>query len=162
MREAQQQSRPLRPIWTKIETRFSQEANTQPEIPCMQRWAERFQAVNDFQPPIEGMIANWYHQGFYPTPVTELFGWLSYTNPPPVDDLLRAMARRDFGPGQEELGRGRVARLLRGHLALPLLLWPELSDERGPGPAVLAGCEGRESPPLAPRLRELAGGDGPG
>ena len=106
VREAQRQSQPLRPIWTKIETRFSQEANTQPEIPCMQRWAERFQAVNDFQPPIEGLIANWYHQGFYPTPVTELFGWLSYTNPPPVDDLLRAIARRDFGPGQEDLVLG--------------------------------------------------------
>lgn len=106
VREAERQSRPLRPIWTKIETRFSQEANTQPEIPCMQRWAERFQAVNDFRPRIEGMIANWYHQGFYPTPVTELFGWLSYTNPPPVDDLLRAMARRDFGPGQEDLVLG--------------------------------------------------------
>ena len=45
----------------------------------MQRWAERFEAVNNFQPRIEGMIANWYHQGFYPTPVTELFGWLAYT-----------------------------------------------------------------------------------
>ncbi|MBM3889516.1 MAG: hypothetical protein FJ388_10360 [Verrucomicrobia bacterium] len=101
--EAQQKGRPLRPIWTKIESRFSQEANTQPEIPCMQRWAERFAAVNDFQPRIEGMIANWYHQGFYPTPVTELFGWLAYTNPPPLDELLRAMARRDFGPGQEDL-----------------------------------------------------------
>jgi hypothetical protein len=103
VREAQQKNRPLRPIWTKIESRFSQEANTQPEIPCMQRWAERFEAVNNFQPPIEGMIANWYHQGFYPTPVTELFGWLSYSNPPPLDELLRAMARRDFGPGQEDL-----------------------------------------------------------
>jgi hypothetical protein len=92
--------------YTQIESRFSQEANTQPEIPCMNRWAERFQALCHFRPPIEGMIANWYHQGFYPTPVTELFGWLSYTNPPPVDDLLRAMARRDFGPGQEDLVLG--------------------------------------------------------
>jgi hypothetical protein len=105
-RDAQQRGRPLRPLWTKIETRFSQEANTQPEIPCMQRWAERFQAINDFQPRIEGLIANWYHQGFYPTPVTELFAWLSYTNPPPVDGLLRALARRDFGPGQEDLVLG--------------------------------------------------------
>ncbi len=103
VREGQQKSRPARPIWTKIETRFSQEANTQPEIPCMQRWAERFEAVNNFRPPVEGMIANWYHQGFYPTPVTKLFGWLAYTNPPSVEELLRAMARRDFGPGQEDL-----------------------------------------------------------
>ncbi len=103
VREGQQKGRPVRPIWAKIETRFSQEANTQPEIPCMQRWAERFEAVNHFQPRIEGLIANWYHQGFSPTPVTELFGWLSYTDPPPVDELLRAMARRDFGPGQEDL-----------------------------------------------------------
>lgn len=106
VREAQQQARPIRPLWAKIETRFSQETNTQPEIPCMQRWAERFQAVNDFHPRIEGLIANWYHQGFYPTPVTELSGWLAYTDPPPVDDLLRAIARRDFGPGQEDLVLG--------------------------------------------------------
>jgi hypothetical protein len=69
----------------------------------MQRWAGRFQAVNQFRPGIEGLVANWYHQGFYPTPVTELFGWLAYTNPPPTEDLLRAIARRDFGPGQEDL-----------------------------------------------------------
>jgi hypothetical protein len=102
VRDARQKHCPLRPIWAKIETRFSQEANTQPEIPCMQRWAERFQALGAFRPPILGTVANWYHQGFYPTPVTELFGWLSYTNPPPVDELLRAIARRDFGPGQED------------------------------------------------------------
>jgi hypothetical protein len=93
----------MRPLWTKIESRFSQECNTVPEIPCMQRWAERFRAVADFTPPIKSLIANWYHQGFYPTPVTELFGWMSYTSAPPADELLRAMARRDFGPCQESL-----------------------------------------------------------
>ena len=102
-REAQRDGQAARPIWTKIESRFSQECNTLPEIPSMQRWAERFRAVIDFKPPITGLIANWYHQGFYPTPVTELFGWLSYTGEPPVPELLRAMARRDFGPGQEQL-----------------------------------------------------------
>ena len=99
---AQKSHRPLRPLWAHIETRFSQESNTQPEIPCMQRWAERFDAVNQFRPPLEGLIANWYHQGFYPTPVTELFGWMSYTGGPTTKELLRAIARRDFGPGQEE------------------------------------------------------------
>jgi hypothetical protein len=100
--EARRDGLPPRPLWAKIETRFSQESNTQAEIPCMQRWIERYEAVNRFQqPPIAGLCANWYHQGFYPTPVTELFGWMSYTNPPPADDLLRAMARRDFSPGQE-------------------------------------------------------------
>jgi hypothetical protein len=90
---------PPRRLFAKIESRFSQESNTQPEIPCMQRWIERFQAVNDFRTlPIQGMIANWYHQGFFPTTVTELFGWLSYTNPPPAEELLQALARRDFGP----------------------------------------------------------------
>ena len=59
-----------------------------------------------FKPPIQSLIANWYHQGFYPTPVTELFAWISYTGEPPVADLLRAMARRDFGPGQESLVLG--------------------------------------------------------
>jgi hypothetical protein len=105
--ESQRDGLPPRTLFTKIESRFSQESNTQPEIPCMQRWIERFQAVNDFNVlPIRGMIANWYHQGFYPTPVTELYGWLSYTNPPPAAELLEDLARRDFGPGQEELALG--------------------------------------------------------
>jgi hypothetical protein len=99
---AHKAERPARPLWAHIETRFSQESNTQPEIPCMQRWAERFDAVNGFRPAIEGLIANWYHQGFYPTPVTELFGWMSYSNAPPTKELLRAIARRDFGSGQED------------------------------------------------------------
>lgn len=102
--EAKRDGKPPRKLWAKIESRFSQESNTQPEIPCMQRWVRRFQAINGVgPPPITGMIANWYHQGFYPTPVTELFGWLSYTGGPKPEELLRAIARRDFGPGQEDL-----------------------------------------------------------
>jgi hypothetical protein len=101
--EAQRDGQPPRRLWAKIESRFSQESNTQPEIPCLQRWAERFAAVNDFGPPaICGLWAQYFHQGFFPTPVAELFGWLSYTDAPPGDELLRALARRDFGPGQEE------------------------------------------------------------
>ena len=102
--EADRDGKPPRRLWAKMETRFSQESNTQPEIPCMQRWIQRYQAVNQVGPPaIEGAIGNWYHQGFYPTPVTELFGWLSYTEGPEPEELLRAIARRDFGPGQEDL-----------------------------------------------------------
>ena len=101
--EAKRDGKPPRRLWAKIETRFSQESNTQPEIPCMQRWVQRYRAVNDFGPPqIAGIFGNWYHQGFFPTPVTELFGWMSYTNPPPPQELLRAMARRDFGPRQAD------------------------------------------------------------
>lgn len=95
---------PPRTLFTHIESRFSQESNTQPEIPCMQRWLQRYQAVNDFHTlPIKGMIANWYHQGFFPTTVTELFGWWSYTNPPAADDLLHSLARRDFGPAGSQM-----------------------------------------------------------
>ncbi|MFH1268494.1 MAG: hypothetical protein ABIK89_22455 [Planctomycetota bacterium] len=102
--EAERDGKPPRPLWAKIETRFSQESNTQPEIPSMQRWVERYQAISRVgPPPIGAVFGNWYHQGFYPTPVTELFGWLSYTGGPEPEELLRAMARRDFGPGQEDL-----------------------------------------------------------
>jgi len=88
-----------RALYTKIESRFAQESNTAPDIPCLQHWLQRYRAVGDFEPlPIRGLIANWYHQGFFPTPVTELFGWSSYTNAPPDADLLAAVARRDFGP----------------------------------------------------------------
>jgi len=101
--EAEHDGKPPRPLWAKIETRFSQESNVQPEIPCMQRWTERYQAVNDFgPPPIIAIFGNWYHQGFYPTPVTELFGELSYTNSTEPNEWLRAVARRDFGSGQED------------------------------------------------------------
>lgn len=104
--EAKRDGQPMRPIWPKIESRFSQESNIQPEIPSMQRWVKRYQAVNDFQPAVSGVFANWYHQGFFPTPVTELFGWLSYTEPPDTDGWLRALARREFGPDQEDLVLG--------------------------------------------------------
>ena len=157
---ARQADRPPRPLWTHIETRFSQESNTQPEIPCMQRWAERFEAVNQFRPPIEGLIANWYHQGFYPTPVTELFGWMSYTGGPPTEDLLRAIARRGFWsrPGRRRIGC--LARLLRGHLAFPVLLRLKRDDERRVGPAVLARSKDAESASVAAGVRQFAQGDG--
>jgi hypothetical protein len=93
-----------RRIWAKIETRLSQESNVQPEIPCLQRWADRFDELNTFaSPAISAVFANWSHQGFFPTPVTELFGWMSYTSAPPRDQLLQAIARRDFGFGNENL-----------------------------------------------------------
>ncbi|NUQ64130.1 MAG: hypothetical protein HUU20_16790, partial [Pirellulales bacterium] len=101
--EADRDGKPLRRLWGKIETRFSQESNTQPEIPSMQRWAERFRSINEFTPPVRGVFGNWYHQGFYPTPVTELFASMSYTGGMEPEDLLRRIARRDFGPGQEDL-----------------------------------------------------------
>jgi hypothetical protein len=102
--EAKRNKKPPRRLWTKIETRLSQESNTAPEIPCMQRWAQRYRAVNEFGPQrITGVFANWNHQGFFPTPVTELFGWMSYTKAPPERKLLMAIARRDFGPGQENI-----------------------------------------------------------
>ncbi|MBI3920609.1 MAG: hypothetical protein HY318_04240 [Armatimonadetes bacterium] len=104
LEEAKRDGKPPRPLWAKTESRFAQESNTQPEIPCMQKWAERFQALGDFNaPPLTAVMGNYFHQGFFPTPVTELFGWLSYTNPPHTEELLRALARRDFGPGQEDL-----------------------------------------------------------
>jgi len=33
---------------------------------------------------------------FFPTPVTELFGWMSYTGGPSPEALLHQIARRDF------------------------------------------------------------------
>lgn len=97
--EARRDGRPPRTLLTKIESRFGQESNTAPEIPCMQRWLQLYRAVGDFDVlPIKGLIANWYHQGFFPTTVTELCGWSAYTAGPSDAELLAAVARRDFGP----------------------------------------------------------------
>ena len=75
-----------------------QESNTAPEIPCMQRWLQLDRSVGDFDVlPIKGLIANWYHQGFFPP-------WLpscAAGRPTPTGRRMPICWRpwpRDFGP----------------------------------------------------------------
>ena len=40
--------------------------------------------------------------GFKPNFVAEMRDWYSWSDAPPLDDLLRQIARRDFGAGSED------------------------------------------------------------
>lgn len=89
------------PLWVKTEHAIALEMVQTPFIPVFFRWGERFHRIRQF-PQVSGVLANWMHYGFMPTLAPELFKWHSWSPPPDTGELLRRMARRDFGPGTEE------------------------------------------------------------
>lgn len=89
------------PLWVKTEHAIALEMVQTPFIPVFFRWGERFARIGRF-PEVIGVLANWMHYGFMPTLAAELFKWHSWGPVPETEELLRKMARRDFGPGTEE------------------------------------------------------------
>jgi hypothetical protein len=80
----------------KTEHAISQEFVTVPYIPCMRQWHARIAKMSEYE--LDGYLGNWCHYGYMPSRPTEILMWYSWTNAPPLDELLERMARRDFGP----------------------------------------------------------------
>jgi len=73
---------------------------TIPYLPCPQQWLRRYEAVEKHG--VDGTVETWSN-GYKPNFVAELRAWSCWTDAPPWDQLLRSIARREFGPGSEEL-----------------------------------------------------------
>jgi len=89
------------PFWVKTEHAIALEAIQTPYIPVFPRWAERFRRINAFD-NVSGVFANWMHYGFTPSIAAEIANWHMWSPLPDTEKLLRAIARREFGPGTEE------------------------------------------------------------
>jgi hypothetical protein len=86
-------------VYAKADTFASWQFGTFPYLPFPQQWHARYQALEKFA--IDGTMESWSY-GFKPNFVAELRNWYSWSDAPPLNDLLRAIARREFGPGSEE------------------------------------------------------------
>jgi hypothetical protein len=72
-----------------------------PYIPVHFQWAERFRRFQNSPGP-KGVFANWLHYGFLPSIAAEVFKWHTWSPIPETETVLRAIARREFGPRAED------------------------------------------------------------
>lgn len=91
--------RHFRAVYSKADTFASWQFGTFPYLPFPYQWYARYQALEECG--IQGTLESWSY-GFKPNWVAEMRAWYSWTDAPPLDDLLRQIARRDFGQGNED------------------------------------------------------------
>jgi hypothetical protein len=86
-------------VFAKADTFATWQYGTMPYLPCPQQWFRRYDALARYR--IDGTMETW-STGYKPNFMAELRAWTCWSDAPPRDDLLRALARREFGPGSEE------------------------------------------------------------
>ncbi len=74
---------------------------TVPYHPFPYQWYDRYRAMEKHG--VNGTMESW-STGYTPSFMTELRGWYCWSDAPPLEELLGAMAARQFGPD----GKGRV------------------------------------------------------
>jgi hypothetical protein len=94
------QRRGMRGIYAKADTWATWQYGTFPYLPFPFQWYARYESLRKYR--IDGVMESWSY-GFKPNFVAELRAWYSWTDAPPVETLLRQMARRDFGARNEDL-----------------------------------------------------------
>jgi hypothetical protein len=97
---SQAKKRRLPGVYAKADTWASWQFGTFPYLPFPYQWYARYQALREHG--IDGTMESWSY-GFKPNFVAELRAWYSWSDAPPLDDLLRAVARRDFGTHSVDL-----------------------------------------------------------
>jgi hypothetical protein len=91
--------RKQRAVYSKADTWASWQFGTMPYLPFPYQWYARYEALDKYK--IDGTLESWSY-GFKPNWVAEMRNWYSWTDAPPLDQLLRTIARREFGPGAED------------------------------------------------------------
>jgi hypothetical protein len=86
-------------VYVKADTFASWQYGTFPYLPIPYQWYERYQGLEKAK--VDGVLET-HSYGFKPNFVADLRAWYSWTDAPPLDDLLRKFAREQFGPGSEE------------------------------------------------------------
>lgn len=82
-------------VYSKADTFASWQFGTFPYLPFPYQWHARYEAMKEWK--IDGALETWSY-GFKPNWVAEMRAWSAWTDAPPLDDLLRQIARREFGP----------------------------------------------------------------
>ena len=90
-------------VYCKADSFASWQFGTIPYLPFPYQWVERYEALERYG--VNGTLESW-SSGYKPNWVAELRSWYCWTDRPPLEDLLRGIAARDFGVGNEELVLG--------------------------------------------------------
>ena len=91
--------RNFRAVYSKADTFASWQFGTFPYLPFPYQWYARYKALEEWK--IAGTLETWSY-GFKPNWVAEMRAWYAWSDAPPLDDLLRQIARREFGEGSED------------------------------------------------------------
>jgi hypothetical protein len=91
--------RNFRAVYSKADTFASWQFGTSPYLPFPYQWYARYKALEEWK--IAGTLETWSY-GFKPNWVAEMRAWYAWSDAPPLDDLLRQIARREFGAGSED------------------------------------------------------------
>lgn len=90
-------------IFSKADTFASWQFGTVPYLPIPYQWHRRYEALKEHG--VNGTMESWSY-GYKPNFVSDLFAWYCWSGTPPLDELLRGLARREFGAGNEALVMG--------------------------------------------------------
>lgn len=110
-------------VFAKADTFASWQFGTFPYLPFPYQWHARYQQLEQHR--IDGTMETWSY-GFKPNWVAELRSWYSWSGAPPLDDLLKSIARREFGPGSEDLALNAWS-----HFSKAIALVPDTGPNMG-------------------------------
>jgi len=132
-------------VYCKCDTFATWQFGTIPYLPCPQQWHRRYLTLEKYG--IDGTLETWSN-GYKPNFVAELRAWSCWTDAPPLDQLLRSIARREFGPDSEEL-------VLKAwnHFSEAIQLVPDTGPSMGTNFAVANPLFFQEPPPRTMMVR---------
>ncbi len=94
LEEARRRPQPFQAIYSKADTFASWQFGTFPYLPFPYQWHARYEQLDQWK--VNGTLESWSY-GFKPNWVAEMRAWYAWTGAPPLDTLLRQIARREFG-----------------------------------------------------------------
>jgi hypothetical protein len=131
--------RKMRGVYSKADCWASWQYGTLPYLPLPYQWYDRYQALEKWG--IDGTMESWSY-GFKPNFIAEMRSWYSWSDAPPLDTLLRAIARREFGAGAEPLALDAW-----NHFSKAIRLVPDTGPLMGTVNSVAAPLFFKEPPP---------------
>jgi hypothetical protein len=87
-------------VFSKVDTAASWQFGTIPYLPCPYQWQLRYQALEKYG--VNGTLESW-SSGYSPSFIAELRAWSCWSDSPPLEELLGAIAARDFGAGGKDM-----------------------------------------------------------
>ncbi len=87
-------------VYCKADTFAAWQFGTIPYLPFPYQWYERYKALEKYG--VNGTMES-HSSGYTPNFMTELRAWTCWSDAPSLEELLGAIAARDFGSGQQEM-----------------------------------------------------------
>ena len=115
-------------VYSKVDTFSSWQFGTAAYLPFPHQWHERYVALEKYG--VNGTLESW-SSGYNPNFIAELRAWFCWSDAPPLEDLLGAMATRDFGAG----GKDAVLKAW-DHFSRAIRLVPDTGPNMGTNNAI--------------------------